>query len=93
MKIPVIIKIIAFYFAVLFIILACCRCSKYDLKIILPAHYCQYISCPFSQGEPAFVEGCGECYYTEPCWKLDSIHFYHPRLDYEGCDSIFSSLK
>lgn len=65
----------------------------YKYCAVWSSHYCKYTHCPFKQGTPYFQEGCGDCFPNDDCWKLDSIHFYHPKLDYDGCDSIFSLLK
>lgn len=71
-------------------------CSKLNTIVDMPAttgHHCPYTNCPFEQGQLTFDKGCGECEQGEDCWKLDSIHFVHPLLDYDDCDDLLTQWQ
>ena len=58
--------------------------------LLIPAgHQCPLGDKCLMQNQQQF-NGCGECRPGTDCWKLDSVHYAQPQLDYDQCDSVLN---
>lgn len=48
-------------------------------------HHCSYEHCPY-KGQTEFKSEAGGCVSGSDCWILDSIHYEHPKWDYDKCE-------